>query len=69
MSSTSTAAAVIALHTTATILVFPAGGHFLVTHGPHAWAFGNASDALQDAHWLGRNTGKPVRVCKGKKNG
>jgi hypothetical protein len=53
-------ASVVALHTTANILVFPVADHFIVTNGGHAWAFAAAADAFQDAQWLARNTGKRI---------
>jgi hypothetical protein len=37
------------------------GGGWLVLHGSHGWLHGSRHDALEDARWLARNLGFPVR--------
>jgi hypothetical protein len=34
---------------------------WLVPHGAHCWLHGNYDDAIEDAQWLSRNTGWPIR--------
>jgi hypothetical protein len=44
------------------VLMMPADGCWLVTVGAHGWLHGSSIPALDDAQWLSRNYGLPVRL-------
>ncbi|MPZ36594.1 MAG: hypothetical protein GEU95_00795 [Rhizobiales bacterium] len=47
----------------AVIWVTNVTGQWVVLNGDHGWIHSDRAGALQDARWLSKNTGLPIRIA------